>query len=58
MKIISTIIVRTVLMLALLAMGFALGFPLGQSKGFDTGSEWAIVQADIAAGGQYIRLFR
>jgi len=49
MKIISTIAVRIVMMLGLLAAGFALGFPLGQHSGFDAGSEWAIVQADIAA---------
>jgi hypothetical protein len=49
MKIISKIVVRIAMMLGLLAVGFAVGFPLGQSKGFDTGSEWAIVQADIAA---------
>ena len=49
MKTISTIVVRITIMLGLLAAGFALGFPLGQHKGFDTGSEWAIVQADIAA---------
>lgn len=49
MKIISTIVVRIVMMLGLLAMGFALGFPMGQQRGFDNGSEWAIVQADIAA---------
>ena len=49
MKIISMIVVRTTVMLGLLAAGFALGFPIGQHKGFNTGSEWAIVQADIAA---------
>ena len=49
MKIISMIVVRTAVILGLLATGFALGFPVGQQRGFDTGSEWAIVQADIAA---------
>jgi hypothetical protein len=49
MKIISLIVLRISLVLGLLAMGFALGFPLGQQKGFDNGSEWAIVQADMAA---------
>jgi len=49
MKIISTIIVRLAAIVGLLAAGFALGFPVGAHKGFDTGSEWAIVQADIAA---------
>lgn len=49
MNIIPKIVVRTVVMLGLLAAGFALGFPIGQQRGFDNGSEWAIVQADIAA---------
>ena len=49
MKIISMIVVRLAVILGLLAAGFALGFPIGQQRGFDTGSEWAIVQADIAA---------
>jgi len=49
MKIISMIVVRIAVILGLLAAGFALGFPIGQQRGFDTGSEWAIVQADIAA---------
>lgn len=49
MKIARKITVRVILILALLAAGFALGFPMGQYKGFATGSEWAIVQADIAA---------
>ncbi len=34
---------------ALLTLGFAAGFPVGKSIGFTTGSEWAIVQADILA---------
>jgi len=34
---------------ALLLAGFAAGFPVGQHMGFSTGSEWAIVQADILA---------
>ena len=49
MKIISMIVVRIAVILGLLATGFALGFPVGQHRGFDTGSEWGIVQADIAA---------
>lgn len=49
MKIISMIVVRIVVILGLLTAGFALGFPIGQQRGFDTGSEWGIVQADIAA---------
>jgi len=49
MKIISMIIVRLVAILGLLTAGFALGFPIELQKGFNTGSEWGIVQADIAA---------
>jgi len=43
------IIIRTALVLALLIAGFAAGFPIGQSMGFATGSEWALIQADILA---------
>jgi hypothetical protein len=49
------IIVKTILRLrittvaALLLAGFAAGFPIGQSIGFSTGSEWALVQADLLA---------
>jgi hypothetical protein len=49
MKTTGMIVVRTAVILGLLAAGFALGFPIGQSKGFNTGSEWGILQADIAA---------
>jgi hypothetical protein len=49
MKTMIMIVVRTAVILGLLAAGFALGFPIGQNKGFNTGSEWGIVQADIAA---------
>jgi len=49
MNILKLIILRIVLILGLLATGFAMGFPVGQQKGFDSGSEWAIVQADMAA---------
>ncbi|MGE5174501.1 MAG: hypothetical protein ACM3MD_11815 [Betaproteobacteria bacterium] len=35
--------------LVLLVVGFAAGFPVGKSVGFTTGSEWALVQADILA---------
>jgi hypothetical protein len=43
------IIVRVVLAIALVAAGFAAGFPIGKTSGFATGSEWALVQADILA---------
>ena len=33
----------------MLALGFAIGFPMGKSVGFNTGSEWAIIQAEIVA---------
>ena len=49
MKIATRITMRIIMILALLAAGFAVGFPIGQQNGFATGSEWAIVQADIAA---------
>lgn len=49
MKTIFIIVIRIAAILGSLAAGFALGFPLGQQKGFHTGSEWAIIQVDIAA---------
>ncbi|HUI46418.1 MAG TPA: hypothetical protein VL122_10610 [Nitrospirota bacterium] len=42
-------LVITAFGIALLIVGFAAGFPVGQSSGFATGSEWAIIQADILA---------
>jgi hypothetical protein len=33
----------------LLIVGFAAGYPVGKSVGFDMGSEWALVQAEILA---------
>ncbi len=45
MKIPSWIAIAAVLLL----VGFAAGFPVGKSIGFETGSEWALVQADILA---------
>ncbi len=49
MKSIIKVILRIWLVMALLILGFAAGFPVGKSIGFTTGSEWAIVQADILA---------
>lgn len=49
MKNIAKTIIRIIFVAALLVAGFAAGFPIGQSIGFSTGSEWAIVQADIIA---------
>jgi len=43
------ILMRIALMIVLLMAGFAAGFPLGQNRGFSTGSEWALVQANILA---------
>jgi hypothetical protein len=40
---------QAVLGMALLVMGFAMGFPIGKIVGFNNGSEWAIVQAEIVA---------
>jgi hypothetical protein len=44
-----TILLRIIVVVVLLALGFAAGFPVGQRIGFSTGTEWAIVQADIVA---------
>ncbi len=49
MKILLKVAARIMIALALLLAGFAAGFPVGQRMGFTTGSEWAIVQADIIA---------
>ncbi len=40
---------KMVIAIFLILIGFATGFPIGRSTGFTTGSEWALVQADIAA---------
>jgi hypothetical protein len=50
------IIIQAVMGLALLALGFIIGFPYGKSVGFNTGSEWAIIQAEIVAreAGQFM----
>lgn len=37
------------LVITLLLAGFAFAFQLGRNTGFETGSEWALVQADICA---------
>ncbi len=43
------IFIRILLAIALLIAGFAAGFPAGKSAGFASGSEWALVQANILA---------
>ena|SRR3990172_9641401 len=43
------IIIHISLALALLIAGFAAGFPAGKSAGFTSGSEWALLQANIVA---------
>jgi hypothetical protein len=43
------ILIQMVLAAVLVVAGFAAGFPVGKSVGFTTGSEWALVQADIIA---------
>lgn len=45
MKILSGIAIAVLL----IVVGFAAGFPVGKSIGFETGSEWALVQAKILA---------
>ena len=49
MRTAGRIIVRIVVIVILLAVGFAAGFPVGRQAGFMTGSEWAMVQAEIVA---------
>lgn len=44
-----SVITQTALSLALLGAGFAAGFPVGKDAGFTTGSEWALIQADLLA---------
>ena len=43
------IITQTALSLTLLGAGFAAGFPVGKDAGFTTGSEWALMQANLLA---------
>ena len=43
------ILIQMVLAAVLVVAGFAAGFPIGKGVGFTTGSEWALVQADIIA---------
>ena len=43
------IIMRVAIVIVLLLAGFAAGFPIGQTIGFSTGSEWAIIQAELIA---------
>jgi len=43
------IVTHAVLSLALLGAGFAAGFPAGKDAGFTTGSEWALMQANLLA---------
>ena len=43
------LLIQMVLAAVLVMAGFAAGFPIGKSVGFTTGSEWALVQANILA---------
>jgi hypothetical protein len=43
------ILIQCLLAIALLIAGFAAGYPAGKSEGFKSGSEWALVQANIIA---------
>lgn len=45
MKSIAGFAIAVVLLVAV----YAFGFQIGRSSGFETGSEWALVQADILA---------
>jgi hypothetical protein len=45
MKKITSITIAIILLL----IGLAVGFQVGRSAGFETGSKWALVQADILA---------
>ncbi|HTG01588.1 MAG TPA: hypothetical protein VK654_13495 [Nitrospirota bacterium] len=45
----NKITLRLITGLFLLAIGFAAGFPAGERTGFATGTEWAMVQADLLA---------
>lgn len=45
MKILASILIS----IALLLTGLAVGFQAGKTNGFETGSEWALVQADLLA---------
>ena len=49
MKKIVRIYVLVICAIVGLAVGFASGLTVGQRNGFATGTEWAIVQADIIA---------
>jgi len=49
MWIIVKILVSVVLTAALIVIGFALGYPIGKHEGFETGGEWALIQAKLAA---------
>lgn len=48
-----------IIVLALLLVVSAVGFQIGRSTGFKTGSEWALVQADIVAreAGQFMPVY-
>lgn len=49
MWIIGKIVIAVLLTTGLLVIGFALGYPIGKHEGFESGSEWALVQARLAA---------
>ncbi len=43
------IVTQMALSLVLLGAGFAAGFPVGKDAGFNIGSEWALMQANLLA---------
>lgn len=49
MRILVKVLVLTVVTAALLVTGFALGYPIGKHRGFETGTEWAMLQAKLVA---------
>lgn len=49
MVIIAKVLISLALTIALLVIGFALGYPVGKHEGFESGSEWALIQAKLAA---------
>jgi hypothetical protein len=43
------ILIQLIAVTAFLWLGFAIGYPVGKNVGFNNGSEWAIIQAEIVA---------
>ncbi len=56
MEKILKIMTRMAMVGALLMAGFAVGFPVGQHRGFTTGIECALIEADILAREAHVRM--